>query len=329
MILFKKLIFSLIFFIPSFLIAQNRLGVVIVPVADVRSVSGTFLTAPVYDSQQETQLIYGEVVKIISESGDWVRIEAIEQQEYSHHNRWEGYPGWIQKNAVKKINQIPKNDFVIKNETAPLFSRPDSSSQENLLIPLGARMKGSKKYVNGFRNVTDAMGQNKWIQENDFEYSKSLLDEYELRTNIVTIAEKFLGHPYLWGGRSPYISQSTNIITGVDCSGLANLSYRVAGIDIPRDALEQFMKARRIKRKYLKKGDLIFIASKESPGKISHVSIFIDPSAIIEAPQTGEKVRKISFENKFGVPFNKIEDAGIVGDRITYFGTYFLPIQSK
>ncbi len=46
--------------------ASNPWAIVNGPVADVRSVSGTFASSTAYDPNQETQLLYGEVVKIVA-----------------------------------------------------------------------------------------------------------------------------------------------------------------------------------------------------------------------------------------------------------------------
>jgi cell wall-associated NlpC family hydrolase len=46
----------------------------------------------------------------------------------------------------------------------------------------------------------------------------------------VAIAERFLGTPYLWGGKSSL---------GIDCSGLAQTAYRGCGIDLTRDSDQQ------------------------------------------------------------------------------------------
>lgn len=46
-------------------------------------------------------------------------------------------------------------------------------------------------------------------------------------TDATSIAERFLGAPYLWGGRSPI---------GLDCSALIQLAHAALGIDCPRDS---------------------------------------------------------------------------------------------
>lgn len=131
---------------------------------------------------------------------------------------------------------------------------------------------------------------------------------------LLRFAESIIGTPYRWGGLDSR--------KGLDCSGLIHLTYRVNGLTIPRDAHEQWMKAKPIKRKELKPGDLIFSAKAEDPKKITHVALYAGDGQIIEAPQTGLAVRKIFFREKYGKALEEVESTDRVGERVIYFGSY-------
>lgn len=94
---------------------------------------------------------------------------------------------------------------------------------------------------------------------------------------VVSIAEKYLGIPYVWGGSYP--SQ------GFDCSGLTSYVYKQAGIYIPRTASQQ--------QSYMKRtsspqpGDLVFFGS-----PAYHVGIYVSPGWMIAAPKPGDVVKK-------------------------------------
>lgn len=304
------------------LFAAQKFGIVAIPVADLRTVSGTFATSYDYDQNQETQLLYGEIVDILGESGEWFKVEAIEQPEFSHNNRWQGYPGWVKRDTIVPAKKVLPANFVVRKKYARLFAAPNLQSSY-IPLSLGTRINNLAVMNKDFWKIRTVAGKIGWMLREDVRLNTPSLPEEFARKIVIESASEFLGDDYFWGGRSAHIPELKKQITAVDCSGLVNLAYRVAGLDVPRDSYEQFLKAKKIKREELKMGDLIFSASKEHPEKISHVAIFIDEKTLIEAPKTGEVVRKIEFEKKFGVPLDQIQSGQIIGDRVIYFGTYF------
>ena len=109
------------------------------------------------------------------------------------------------------------------------------------------------------------------------------------REGIAQTARLFLGDPYYWGGRSAF---------KVDCSGLVGLTFQAHDITIPRDAHEQWMKARPISREQLAPGDLVFLSDAKDSQKITHVMLYVGNGRIIEGPGTGEKVREINLDQR-------------------------------
>jgi cell wall-associated NlpC family hydrolase len=232
-------------------------------VADVRAKpkAGAFSNA--HDPDRETQLLKGEAVMVLERKGRWARIESIDQLEYSHHDVWEGYPGWVKWSSL----------------SSDLTKRR-----------LSNRLAGTQE---------------------------------ELRKTVLELAKQHVGQSYLWGGRSLYDPKNKKIPTGVDCSGLISWSFWQMGWLIPRDSHEQWMKARPIEPRDLRVGDLVFFANASAPQKIVHVAIYAGGERILEAPQTGETVRIISYEEKTGKPLTAVANGDTVKDRVVYFGTFF------
>lgn len=100
-------------------------------------------------------------------------------------------------------------------------------------------------------------------------------------TTFLTAARSMTGVAYLWGGATPY---------GVDCSGLVLTAARAVGVQVPRDADDQFRASTKVPIADVRPGDLYFFAH---PGKgAHHVGIVTRPGWMLNAPSTGTRVRE-------------------------------------
>ncbi len=96
------------------------------------------------------------------------------------------------------------------------------------------------------------------------------LDEETLRERVVSAAMAYMGCQYRWGGKGTL---------GIDCSGLAFMSWMENGVLIYRDAdIKPLYPMYEIDRKDLKKGDLIFfpghVAVSLGGGRFIHATAF-------------------------------------------------------
>ena len=97
---------------------------------------------------------------------------------------------------------------------------------------------------------------------------------------VVAIAARYLGIPYVWGGASPS--------SGFDCSGLVMYVYAQIGIGLSHGATDQQHASRPVPLSALQPGDLVFYGSASYS---YHVAIYVGGGRTIEAARTGTPVR--------------------------------------
>ena len=91
-----------------------------------------------------------------------------------------------------------------------------------------------------------------------------------------SIAMRYLGVPYVWGGASP---------AGFDCSGLASYSYAQIGKSVPHYTVAIWNAFPKVPSGQLEVGDLVFYRG------LGHMGIYIGGGQYVNAPQTGDVVK--------------------------------------
>jgi cell wall-associated NlpC family hydrolase len=100
----------------------------------------------------------------------------------------------------------------------------------------------------------------------------------------VAFAYNQLGKPYVWGATGP---------GSYDCSGLVQAAWSSAGVAIPRTTYAQWAALPHVAMSSIQPGDLIFFDG------IGHVAIYLGNNMIIDAPQPGMNVEKVSLSSSW------------------------------
>jgi cell wall-associated NlpC family hydrolase len=283
-----------------------------VPLSDLRTHPHTTAQAGTHDPYEETQLLYGERVRVIKRHEGWARVEAIEQPEFTHARRWQGYPGWVPASVLVPWNQLMDPTIVITAKWAQAWHDPHLMRPSTWRFALGTRLRATEFAEQRWKaELLD--GNTVWLR---FQDARSFEDVAALsplaqRRLIIRSAGLLVGDPYYWGGRSP---------TGVDCSGLVNLAYRSAGVAIPRDAHEQFLRAQPISA--LQPADLVFLSERANPKRIVHVMLYAGEGEVIEGPGAGLAVRRIALAQRLGQPMDQLLPGVVVEEQTVFFGSY-------
>lgn len=198
-------------------------------------------------SEIVTQLLFGELVKIIGIHNQWVKIVIY------HDN----YEGWVDNKQLLEIS----------DETFEELSTIKKRQQENILqieTPWGKQniLQGSPILANTRSFKVDHY-QFTWIDKLPSHFNK----------DIVELALSYSNAPYLWGGRTMF---------GIDCSGFSQTVYHQNDIQLPRDASQQYLVGTKVTFEEQKAGDLAFFKS-EITGNIHHVGIVLPNQQIIHA----------------------------------------------
>lgn len=202
----------------------------------------TFLRyKPAADAVIGSELLPGEEFAILEISGEWA-------WGYSRHDHYVGYVQQIE------LVEAPPPTHLVAAAHAPIHAEPDIHAPVLASLPMGARVAGEER--RGFLGTDVGYLPFTTVRP---------LDAYE--HDPVAVAERLSGSPYLLGGRT---------VSGIDCSGLVQLSLALCGIPAPRDSDQQRVLGTSLPDgATLQRGDLVFF-----PG---HVGLMTDAERLIHA----------------------------------------------
>jgi hypothetical protein len=203
---------------------------------------------PAPDASLLTEALKGERVTIYEtddEGWAWGQLEG------------DGYVGYLPANALMPPG--PKPTHRVRALRTLVFPGPDIKLPPTEMLSLGAHvavMRGEGRFA---------------VTASGFIPAPHLAPADAFETDFVSVAERFAGAPYLWGGKSSL---------GLDCSGLVQLSLAACGIACLRDSdMQERNTGAAIEPgadwSNLRRGDLIFWKG--------HVAIARDAAALIHA----------------------------------------------
>ncbi|PIE49044.1 MAG: hydrolase Nlp/P60 [Flavobacteriales bacterium] len=210
-----------------------------------------------HESTMASQLLFGDVFKVIETNKDWAYI----QLDYDQSK------GWIPANQVEALDKTAYQKITgtacgISNEYIDFI---EDKNHKLLPVVIGSVFPGI--IDNSF-----------YINSNTYQFSGAYFSTKQPKQTIVHTAFKYLNSPYLYGGKTPF---------GIDSSGLVQMAYKISGYKLPRYVGQQVQKGEALSFiEESEPGDLAFFDNSE--GEIIHVGILLKDNYIIHVD---DKVR--------------------------------------
>jgi cell wall-associated NlpC family hydrolase len=193
-------------------------------------------------SQAISELLRGESFFALDVTVDWA-------WGFCGHD---GYVGYVRRDSLD-VRETHHHRIVARS--APLFSAPDIKSPIVDYWPTGTLFPGEPH--DGFIASGDG-----------YIHVRHAAPIDALESDWVAVAERYMGQPYVWGGRGHH---------GIDCSGLVQVALGQCGMPVPRDTDLQRdgIGMSLTDDALLQRGDLVFF-----PG---HVGIMTDTQTLLHA----------------------------------------------
>lgn len=203
---------------------------------------------PVPTAGLDTEALFGEIVTVYDEAEGWA---------WGQLER-DGYVGYLPANTLSP--EVRPATHRVSALGTFLYPAPDMKTPPIMHLSITSSLTVAEHVDRFYRLAGGGFVIDRHASELDWS-----------ARDFVEIAERLIGTPYLWGGRTR---------VGIDCSGLVQVSMEAAGLQAPRDTdmqQAQLGNAVRASRSLegLKRGDLIFW-----PG---HVGIMSDAVMMVHA----------------------------------------------
>jgi hypothetical protein len=194
-------------------------------------------------SERLDELIYGEAFDALGADGDFLWGQAAR----------DGYVGHVRVRALSPKGAAPTHRVRVLRT----YAFADRSIKSPALGPFSINALVRIETEEGdFGRACDGA----WFWRSHL----SPIGAYE--HDWAAVAERLLGTPYLWGGRTS---------VGLDCSGLVQQSLYATGRACPRDTDQQASLGREVTRSELRRGDLVCWKG--------HIGLMLDERRLVHA----------------------------------------------
>jgi gamma-D-glutamyl-L-lysine dipeptidyl-peptidase len=232
-----------------------------------------------------TQVLFGDVVQVEEVADGWARIVAIEQAAPPLDPR--GYPGWLPAAHIvpdDRGEQSAGGQYVVDAMFSTLREKPEDAPGA-VDIVLGTHLTVLGQAQGRYAPVA-AAGRPAPLWADLADLAPAAARPAAAR-DLLPVALRLQGVPYIWGGVSPY---------GIDCSGLVYLAHRRLNVVVPRDADDQANASRPVEPGEQAPGHLCFFRDGNAP--VDHVGLLHGPGQLLHASGSAGQVRQEPIEGE-------------------------------
>ena len=198
---------------------------------------------PSHGAEQMDQLLFGERFDVLEARDGWAFGQALR----------DGYVGWLATGSLGEVGPAPTHRVSALRTFA--FAEPSIKAPPRHCLSMNALATESGRDGRFIR-----LAGSGWVVADHL----ASLGVWE--ADPAAVAERYLGAPYLWGGRDSL---------GIDCSGLVQQALYACGRACPRDSDLQAQMGRPTSREHVGRGDLVFWRG--------HVGILLDAQRLLHA----------------------------------------------
>lgn len=216
-------------------------------------------SAPDHRSEMTNQLLFGETAVVLEVQSDFWRVRG----------DFDGYEGWVDGRHFTGIKT--EADLQVRVIVDAFFAMIQGLPHA-LQIPMGAVLRGFNMAEIARGSSNEVPFHQVQLGGMSFHFGSEfrVVERPAQMCEVLAYARRYLGVPYLWGGRTPW---------GIDCSGLTQMVFRAFGIQLRRDACQQRQQGQDVgSLAVARPGDLAFFT-----GGSEHVGIVLDQHEIIHA----------------------------------------------
>jgi cell wall-associated NlpC family hydrolase len=195
-------------------------------------------------AEQWDQLLFGEAFAVLETSQGWAWGQAAR----------DGYVGYVWTGDLAPAVEETAPTHRVCALRAYGFSRPDIKSQ-----PVGLYS------LNALATVEGESGRFMKVHQSGWFAREQLAPVGDFEADPASVAERYLGAPYRWGGRESL---------GLDCSGLVQQALYACGRACPRDSDMQIALGAPVQGA-TRRGDLVFWWG--------HVGLMLDEARLLHA----------------------------------------------